>query len=169
MKGLIVTIVFVFAVLLLFVMHLKRNDTLLKPGSISFISMKSGESDGFAIRTNVNISPRTRIRFTDSEWNGNHFGFDENDMLWISGDTLIKAESVINFSNLNANATVSYGTILGSMQLSKKSEAIFAYMGGERMPTVFLAAIANNEFGYGTILNTGLINGETAITLPKEY
>jgi len=36
------------------------------------------------------------------------------------------------------------------------------------MPTIFLAAVANNELGYGTLINTGLINRETAIIFQKE-
>lgn len=36
------------------------------------------------------------------------------------------------------------------------------------MPTIFLAAVANNELGYVTLINTGLINRETAIIFQKE-
>mgnify|MGYP001821977854 CR=1 FL=1 len=152
----------------MFVINLKRNDVLLKTGCISFISMKSTNNDGFAIRTNVNISPKTKIRFTDTEWNGNHFGFDENDIMWITGDKIIHAGSIISFTNLNSTASVSVGTISGSMRLSKENDAIFAYLGNKRMPNIFLAAIANNELGFGTLINTGLFNGETAITFQKE-
>ncbi len=67
--------------------------------------------------------------------------------------------------NLNSKASVPYGRITGSMRLSKENEAIFAYLGDKRMPIIFLAAIANNELDYGTLINTGLIDGKTAITL----
>ena len=152
----------------MFVTNVKRNDVLLKTGCISFISMTSIINDGFTIITNVSISPRTKIRFTDSEWNGNHFGFDENDIMWITGDKIIPSGTVINFANLNTAASVSIGTLSGSMRLSKRNDAIFAYLGNKRMPNIFLAAIANNELGYGTLINTGLINGKTAKTLQKE-
>lgn len=147
---------------------LKRNDILLQTGCISFISINSTKDDTFEIITNVNIQPKTKIRFTDSEWNGNHFGFDENDITWLTGDRIIKAESVVSFTNLNSNASVSVGTVSGSMRLSEKEDAIFAYLGDKRMPTIFLAAVANNELGYGTLINTGLINGETAIIFREE-
>lgn len=150
------------------VIKLSKTDILLKSGCISFISMESTKNDGFVIRTNVDISPNSKIRFTDSEWNGNHFGFDENDITWINGDKNIPAGTIINFTNLNSKASVSYGTIKGSMQLSKENEAIFAYLGDKRMPTIFLAAMANNELSYGTLINTGLINGKTAITFQEE-
>lgn len=168
MKELKVISVFTLLIIIIFAASLKRNDILLKTGCISFISMKSIKNDGFVIRANVNISPRTKIRFTDSEWNGNHFGFDENDITWITGDKIIQNGSRISFTNLNSKASVSEGTIIGSMRLSKKNDAIFAYLGGKRMPTIFLAAVANNELGYGTLINTGLINRETAIIFQKE-
>ena len=147
---------------------LSKTDTLLRSGCISFISMESTKNDGFVIRTNVDISPNSKIRFTDSEWNGNHFGFDENDITWINGTKIIPAGTVIHFTNLNAKAAVSRGTIMGSMSLSQEKDAIFAYIGDQRMPTKFLAAMANNELGYGTLLNTGLVKGQTAITFQKE-
>lgn len=130
--------------------------------------MKSTSHNGFAIRTYVNIPPKTKIRFTDSEWNGNRFGFDENDIIWKTGAEIIRAGSIVNFTNLDSNASVTDGTVFGSMKLSKKNDAIFAYLGDKRMPIKFLAAIANNELGFGTLMNTGLINGKTAITFERE-
>jgi hypothetical protein len=155
------------SIVVLFCIGLNTTDNSLKSGCISFISMKSTKNDGFVIKTNVAIAPSTKILFTDSEWNGNHFGIDENDIVWKNGDHIIPAGTTINFSNLNTNATVSRGTIKGSMRLSKENDAIFAYLGDKRMPTLFLAAIANNELGYGTLINTGLIDGVTAKTFRK--
>ncbi|WP_299224155.1 hypothetical protein [uncultured Aquimarina sp.] len=168
MKELKIISVFIILIIILSVINLNKTDTLLKSGSISFISMESKKNEGFVIRTNMDISPNSKIRFTDSEWNGNRFGFDENDITWINGDKIIPAGTIINFININYKASVSYGTIRGSMRLSKENDAIFAYIGGKRMPTIFLAAITNNELGYGTLINTGLINGKTAITFQKE-
>ncbi|WP_027065370.1 hypothetical protein [Maribacter sp. Hel_I_7] len=148
--------------------NFNSTNNLLKTGSISFVSMQSTNNDGFSIRTNVDISPNLKIRFTDSEWNGNHFGFDENDLIWINGNEVIPANTIINFTNLNSKASVSNGRIQGSMGISKQNDAVFAYLGDKRMPTIFLAAITNNEPGYGTLINTGLINGKTAITIQKE-
>lgn len=145
------------------IINQKRNDIKLQTGCISFISLNSTKNDGFEIITNVDIPPKTKVHFTDSEWNGNHFGFDENDITWFTGEKIIKAKSLIRFTNLNSNASVSVGTLKGSMKISKKEDAIFAYLGDKRMPDIFLAAIANIELGYGTLMNTGLIDGETAI------
>lgn len=168
MKELKIIFAGILLIVLTSVITLRKNDFSLKTGCISFISIKSKKNDGFAIRTNVDITPGTKIRFTDSEWNGNHFGIDENDITWITGNKIIPVGTIIDFTNLNDKASVSYGTILGSMRLSKKSDAVFAYLGDKRMPTIFLAATANNKLGYGTLINTGLIDGETAITFQKE-
>ncbi|WP_339709346.1 hypothetical protein [uncultured Kriegella sp.] len=114
------------------------------------------------------MPPKTQIHFTDSEWNGNRFGFDENDIIWKTGTEIINAGSIINFTNLDSNTIVTNGTVFGAMKLSRKHDAIFAYLGNKRMPIKFLAAIANNKLGFGTLTNTGLVNGKTAITFQKE-
>jgi hypothetical protein len=51
----------------------------------------------------------------------------------------------------------------GTMRISKKKDAIFAYIGNERMPVKILAACANDKLGFGTLINTNLTNGTTAI------
>ncbi|MFB1021130.1 MAG: hypothetical protein QMC40_00005, partial [Vicingaceae bacterium] len=58
---------------------------------------------------------------------------------------------------------VSIGNIYGSMRISKKKDAIFAYIGNDRMPTKILAACANDKLGFGTLINTNLTKGSTAI------
>ena len=162
MKELKVLFVLALLILSLLALKIKSNERSLKVGSISFKSMKSENSDGFSIITSVNILPRTKIHFTDSEWNGNHFGFDESNILWETGNDTISAKSIIKFINLNAIPSVSIGNVYGSMEISKKKDAVFAYTGDERMPIKILAACANNELGFGTLLNTNLTKGTTA-------
>ncbi len=154
-------------VILCLILKLKNNDVALKTGDISFTSFKSDNNDSFSIITFVDLPSRTKIHFTDSEWDGNHFGFDENDLLWKTGNINIPAGSIISFTNLNSNPFVTNGTVSGTMNLSKNGDAIFAYLGNTRMPVKFLAAVANDELSYGTLLNTNLVNGKTAITFPK--
>ena len=43
----------------------------------------------------------------------------------------------------------------------------FAYIGTKRIPSKFIAAIAIGKRGYGTLINTNLIEGSSAITLPE--
>jgi hypothetical protein len=145
------------------VIEIKSNENSLKVGDISFVSMNSSDNDGFSISTSVNLLPRTKIHFTDSEWNGNHFGFDESDILWETGNDTINANSIIKFTNINSLPLVSIGNIYGSMRISKKKDAIFAYIGNDRMPMKILAACANDKLGFGTLINTNLTKGTTAI------
>jgi hypothetical protein len=49
------------------------------------------------------------------------------------------------------------------MRISKKKDAIFAYIGNDRMPMKILAACANDKLGFGTLINTNLTKGTTAI------
>lgn len=145
-----------------------NGETTLRTGDIAFTSFKSTNKDGFSIVTFVNLPPRTKIRFTDSEWNGNRFGLDENEILWVTGDNAIKTGAIVNFNDLNSSTpSVTYGRIYGSMNLSSKSEAVFAYIGHKKMPTKFLTACANDKTGYQTLINTNLENGKTAIMYPK--
>lgn len=135
----------------------------LKTGDIRFISMDGTSQDRFRIEVMVDLPAHTIIRFTDSEWNGNHFGFDENDMAWNSGKQVIPIGTIIRFRQLDTQPTVSYGNIKNGLRLSRSSEAIFAYLGSKRTPRRFLAAIGTDEKAFGTLINTGLIEGQTAI------
>ncbi|MEO0527502.1 MAG: hypothetical protein AAFZ89_09760 [Bacteroidota bacterium] len=140
----------------------------IKAGDISFMTFKANGNDGFSIITFRPIKPNTKIFFADSEWNGNHFGTDEGTLIWNSGNETIKAGSNISFGTLNSIPFVSHGQVKGEISISTSSDAIFAFKGtGVKMPTQFLAAFANDRAAYGTLLNTGLVEGHTAITFPK--
>ena len=133
----------------------------MKTGDIHFLSMDTTDGDGFSIIAFVDIAPGTTIRFTDSEWNGSRFGADENDISWYSGADTIPAGSIIKFVDVAIAPMASHGTINGKLRLSDKSEALFAYFGSPRMPTMFLAAIANDNKAFGTLINTGLDDGSS--------
>ncbi|WP_422081185.1 hypothetical protein [Ulvibacterium sp.] len=155
---------FFLAILILF--FYPNNEVKLQPGDISFTSINA-YNDGFEVISLVNIPSNTTIHFTDSEWNGNRFGADESDMVWNTGGQVIKAGSTVSFTNLGSNPRVSIGTLKNKLRISKKKEAIFAYLGSTRMPTVFLAAVGNDEFAYGTLINTSLQMDKSALTFPK--
>lgn len=163
MKKLKVILALTLLTLSLLIIKPKNNQKSLMPGDISFISMQSHNNDGFVIITSVSLPPNTKIHFTDSEWNGNHFGFDESDIIWKTGNDTIQANTIIKFMNLNSNPTVSTGNIYGSMKISEKQDAIFAYTGNARMPIKIIAACANNDLSFGTLINTNLTKGSTAI------
>ncbi|MFT5666092.1 MAG: hypothetical protein ACI9DK_000270, partial [Vicingaceae bacterium] len=126
MKVLKAISVLTLLVISVLIIEITSNENSLKVGDISFVSMNSSDNDGFSISTSVNLLPRTKIHFTDSEWNGNYFGFDESDILWETGNDTINANSVIKFTNINSLPLVSIGNMYGTMRISKKKDAIFA-------------------------------------------
>jgi hypothetical protein len=166
MKGVIIFTIMILMVFFASISGIKKH-AKLSPGAISFISLDS-HNEGFAIVTNQQLPPKTTIHFTDSEWNGNRFGEDESDIVWVTGIDTIIPGTKIEFRNLDSVPLASIGTVQNTLRLSKKEEAIFAYIGTTRMPVKFLAAAANDESGYGTLINTGLHLGTTAITLAKD-
>lgn len=139
----------------------------LKTGDLAFTSFKAIEDESFTLVTFKDLKPNSIIYFTDSEWNGNHFGADEGTLIWNTGDIIIKAGTQITFNNINTNPISTLGSVKNILKLSKFNEALFAYVGtAPKVPDTFIAAVANNTTGYGTLINTGLIDGETAITYP---
>ncbi|MCK7590570.1 choice-of-anchor I family protein [Subsaxibacter sp. CAU 1640] len=138
----------------------------LNIGDMAFVSFNADGDDDFAMVTFVDIPANTTIYFTDSEWNGTAFGTDENDFSWETGASIIPAGTVITFYTISATPNVSVGTIVGSPGgISTGSEAIFAFLGtAPRVPTTFIAAVANATGAFGDLSGTGLTNGTTAIT-----
>lgn len=137
-------------------------------GDISFTGFCADGDDNIAFVTFEEIPANTTIYFCDSEWNGTSFGTDENDFTWNSGLTSIPAGTVITIDNLDAAITSNYGTVTGGTGISKSGEAVFAFLGtGLRQPTTMLAAIANQAGAFGTLENTGLQSGLTAIVLTE--
>lgn len=140
----------------------------LSTGDISFTAFNTDGNDDVAFVTFKEIPANTTIYFCDSEWNGTGFGTDENDFVWNSGANSIPAGTVISINELDAAITANYGTVTGGTGLSKSGEALFAYHGtGMRQVTTMLAAIANQATAFGTLQNTGLQTGLTAITLTE--
>ncbi|WP_372756562.1 choice-of-anchor I family protein [Mariniflexile sp.] len=152
--------------LILSIIFINQLNAQLNTGDMAFIAFNADGDDDFAMVTFVDIPANTTIYFTDSEWNGTAFGTDENDFYWNSGANIITAGTVITFYTISATPVVSVGTITGIPGgISSSSEAIFAFLGtGPRIPTTFIAAVANAANAFGTLSGTGLTNGSTAIT-----
>lgn len=141
------------------------SQQVVQKGAITFESLHPSKEE-FTIRIHTTITPNTRILFTDTEWNGSHFGIDEHTMIWNTGNDTIFKESSIHFHNHKSKVIVSRGSTIGILKLHPKREAIFIYQGTTRMPTHFIAGIAHHISDYGTLQNTGLILGSTALVLP---
>lgn len=162
----IVLVISLSTCLVLFILFSTTSKTVLKAGVISFENLDA-KKESFTIKTHAIIPPQTLILFTDTEWNGNHFGIDENTMTWYSGKDSIPKGKMIHFKYQKKNTIASLGYVNGSLKIAYKKDAIFAYQGTDRMPIHFIAGIAYNLSDYGTLQNTGLLIDHTAIVLSK--
>ncbi|WP_136467215.1 hypothetical protein [Flagellimonas onchidii] len=153
--------------LLVICIYYDQKKQELHPGDITF-TFFDADNDAFGIVAHVDIPSNTIVHFTDSEWNGNRFGFDENNLSWNTGGNKITAGTHINFTKLDTLPSVNIGFLKNKMKISKKEDAIFAYSGHTRMPSVFLAAAANSVNAYGTLINTGLQQGTSALLFSGE-
>ncbi|MCB0211872.1 MAG: lamin tail domain-containing protein, partial [Anaerolineae bacterium] len=143
----------------------------LSPGDIAFVGYNADANDDFAIVALTDLDGSGTpidIIFSDNEWDGSSFNTGEGTLTWTI-DSLIAAGTVISFNNISSSgtATVSVGSLSGSMALGASDEAIFAITGSTASPTAFLAAITNDDFAAAgaSLTNTGLTVGTTAIEL----
>ncbi|MDX2286666.1 MAG: choice-of-anchor I family protein [Bacteroidia bacterium] len=144
-------------------------------GDLAFTGFNADGTDGFAFVTFVDIPANTPIWFTDEEWNGTAFGTGEGDVVW-SNPAITPAGTVVYLSAVSTAApaatlgTAALGTTpAAGPNLSGTDEGLYAYLGAQRAPTVFLSAIANAAWGGapGQLTNTGLTAGATAFELPS--
>jgi hypothetical protein len=138
---------------------------VLKTGTITFEKIDAA-NEAFTIKIHTLIPPNSRVLFTDTEWNGTHFGIDEHTMIWYSGKDTILSGNSVHFKKLKSSSMASIGYTKGQLKIAFQKDAIFAYQGTERMPTHFIAGIAYHIADYGTLQNTGLIIDSTALILP---
>lgn len=146
------------------VISFPSSQQVIQSGAITFKELNTAKGS-FTVKAHTTIIPNTPVLFTDTEWNGTHFGIDEHIMTWNTGkDTIYKGE-LIHFQSYQSKTISSIGNTKGSLHLYSKKEAIFAYQGTDRMPTHFIAGIAHHISDYGTLQNTGLIIDSTALIL----
>lgn len=142
----------------------------LAAGDIAFVGFNADGDDDISFVTFKNIPANTTIYFCDSEWNGTGFGTDEGDFTWSSGNNAIAAGTVIAINSLSAGINASAGSITlnNAGGLSTSGDAMFAFLGtAPRMATTMLAAISNSASGFGTLNNSGLTLGTSAIVLAE--
>lgn len=142
----------------------------LNTGDLSFIGFNADGEDDLALVTFVDIPANTVLFVCDEEWDGTAFGDGENDFHWNSGTEVIPAGTVIVFNSIDGTPVANIGTHSGEAGgISATDEGIFVYnatLEAPRVPTSFICAIANDADGYGSLANTGLTEGTTALTLP---
>tara|TARA_R110001592_G_scaffold13718_7_gene62681 strand:- start:2286 stop:4568 length:2283 start_codon:yes stop_codon:yes gene_type:complete len=152
-------------------------------GDIAFTGYNTDGNKDFAIVVLADISASTTIYFTDDETTGvgspSALAGSEGTITWNTGANIIKAGTIVVFTDLdsdaNANFGASIGTITrsGSFNLSGSKDGIIAFIGTDSStPTTYIAAIQignDNAFlgpfdGDGiTLTNTGLVIGTSII------
>lgn len=156
---------------------LPAHAELNNPGSLSFTAFNADE-DGFSMVALADIAANTKVWFTDNEWDGTAFNTGESYSSWLSGNVVIAAGTVIRFSKVDSATLLaasigsfSRENVSGSTNwgLSTSEDTLYAYLGSSATaPTLFLSAITTGSFGSasaGSLANTGLTNGNGAITL----
>jgi hypothetical protein len=139
-------------------------------GSIAIVAYNTGQSDGSGNPATTDglrfvaldaIAAGTVIYFTDRTWNGTAF---------VAGGSDGVATYTVGGGGLAAGQTVSLtGAALGTLNPEEAADTIYAYQGTSAdAPVQFLFAIeigdGNTSFG-GSLANTGLVNGVTAVAV----
>jgi hypothetical protein len=153
------------------------------PGDIAFIAFNADGDKDFAIVALADIAENTTIYFTDDETTGSAgisgLAGSEGVITWITGSEIIKAGTVVIFTDIDSNTNPNFGSSIGSItrsgsfNLSSSKDGIIAFIGTDSSsPTTYLAAIqlGNDSTELGpfdgdgiTLTNTGLVVGTSII------
>jgi hypothetical protein len=161
-----------------FILFLKTNGQI--PGDIAFIAFNADGDDDLAIVTLADLTANTTIYITDNESDGiGGITSGEGTLTWFTGNTAIKAGTVIiftdidNSTNLNFGASIGLLSKTGSFNISSSKDGIIAFLGtDDSSPTSFIAAIqiGNEPDQLGlfdadeiTLTNTSLVIGNSIL------
>lgn len=152
-------------------------------GDIAFVGFNADGDDDFAIVALADIAASTTIYFTDTETTGvgspSALAAGEGTITWNTGETTIKAGTIISFTDVDSDANTDFGASIGtitrsgSFTLSASKDGIIAFIGSDSStPTTYIAAIqiGNDNIHLGpfdgdaiTLTNTGLVIGTSII------
>ena len=147
----------------------------LGPGSLAFTGFNADGTDNLALVALEAIAAGTVLYFTDNEWNGTSWtDFNENAFALtltsnVAEGAIITLNS-INSASINSNfgnvaAVPGGGTNTG---VGNGDEMVYVYTaapGSPLVPTAFITAVSNNGATSGSLVNTGLAYGSTALNL----
>lgn len=145
-------------------------------GDVAFTAYNAdGPGDGFAVVLFVDYAVGDEIHFSSQEWDGSSFSGSGGDFTWVAPTGGTSAGTVLVFSNVEGTPSVNMGSIINdaNMNLSGSGDVIYAYTGVDKNTpdTPFLGAVATASDEYngpeGTLTNTGLTQGSTAILLSE--
>lgn len=154
-------------------------------GDIAFVGFNADGDKDFAIVTLADISAGSTIYFTDDETTGvgspSALAGSEGTITWNTGSNIIKAGTVVVFTDLDNSANTSFGVSIGSITRSgsfnpgASKDGIIAFLGTDSStPTTYIAAIqiGNDNIHLGpfdgdgiTLTNTGLVIGTSIIVV----
>lgn len=148
--------------------------TTLSAGDIALVSFNADSDDQFQFVVLVDIAAGTQVNFTDNGWqDSGEFRKNEGKITWQSQEAIAAGTVVAINPTLG---TTSNGSISksGSLNISGSGDAIIAYQGEDTNPHL-LFALNQDRNGWSnatdsntTALPTGLIDGESALTLPHQ-
>lgn len=157
---------------LILVTSRSTRGALVNTGDIAFIGFNFDATDDFAIVLLADAAVNDVVHFNDNEWQGTAFNLtNEGEISWTVTSAL-SAGTVVTFSNLQTTPTASSGTMSGGTMSLSVSDAVYAFTGADaETPSTFLSAFSNDERIFdgtqGTLANTGLTQGSTAILVPR--
>ncbi|HYF21943.1 MAG TPA: hypothetical protein VD929_00955, partial [Caulobacteraceae bacterium] len=146
--------------------------TALKVGQIAIIGFNAGATlggytteDRFHFVLLAPIEAGTQIFFTDRAWNGSSFTTGAGDGTFTyTAATNIAAGTVISITQAQLTAA--------GIDLSTSGDAIYVYQGTDaNTPTKFLfaAEVADGNYTFnGSLVNTGLANGVSALAIAED-
>ena len=154
-------------------------------GDIAFIAFNADGDKDFAIVTLADIAASTTIYFTDDETTGagspSTLAGSEGTITWNTGSNIIKAGTVVVFTDLDSSANPNFGVSMGTITRSgsfnpgASKDGIIAFLGTDSStPTTYIAAIqiGNDNTHLGpfdgdgiTLTNTGLVIGTSIIVV----
>jgi len=144
---------------------------LTSVGDIAFTAY-SPTAENFAFAALTDIDAGQAIFFDDQEWTGTAFAntTSEGNARWTNNTgSTISAGTIITITDAsnNAGGTANIGLveeINGGFNLAT-TDGVFAYLGTDRSPTVFLAGIgdADSTSGLTSLTGTGLTLGLSAL------
>lgn len=163
-----------------FILFLKTNAQI--PGDIAFIAFNTNGDDDLAIVTLADLTANTTLYITDNESDGiGGITSGEGTLTWFTGNTAIKAGTVVVFTDIDNSTNPSFGASIGLLSktgrfnISSSKDGIIAFLGtDDRSPTSFIAAIqiGNEPLQLGpfdadgiTLTNTGLKTSTSIIVM----
>ncbi|WP_347174148.1 T9SS type A sorting domain-containing protein [Polaribacter uvawellassae] len=152
-------------------------------GDIAFVQFNADGDKDFAIVALADIAASTTIYFTDDETTGvgspSALAGSEGTITWNTGGSIIKAGTVVAFTDVDSDANPAFGASIGTITrsgafgLSGSKDGIIAFIGTDSStPTTYIAAIqiGNDATELGpfdgdaiTLTNTGLVIGTSII------